>query len=463
MRQKGIPLTGFKECDIRGVFGVEITPELAYRLGWAIGSKAVDQKVVVGGDFRKSTPQLLDELKRGLVSSAASVYDLGQLSTPGYYFARRKLGVKAGVMVTASHNPPDYNGFKPVLGDRPITPEEIEELKRTIGEGKTPPKSGSGRVKRVEIKDHYVEWLAGRFSGLGERAPRTIFDCGNGATGWVIDEVIAALGLDADVIFSEPDEAFPNRSPDIAKPNDLDALQMEVVSKGAALGAGFDGDGDRVGFVDEEGNRVSSDELIAYLARETLKHKPGGRVVFDVKLSRAVAETVEVYGGSGVVEKSGHTFIKNAMIEQDALFGGEYSGHLFFRELDGGDDGLFSALLVSSLIAETGKSFSETLVDISTYYSTPDLRIPYSGDKNLLIESASAHGLSQGARLVLVDGVKAEYDAGWALVRKSVTEPLVTFRFEGKTRTDMLDVAEKFLGGLGEVGKEVWNQVVKGK
>jgi phosphomannomutase/phosphoglucomutase len=452
-------LTGFKECDIRGEFGTEITAELAYRLGRAVGSVTRQQKVVIGGDFRTSTPELLAEVKRGLIESDSAVYDLGQVSTPCYYFARRRLVVTTGVMVTASHGPPDHNGFKPVLGELPITPEELATLKHLVMNGEFA--SGCGTVENVEIKTAYIDWLAERFASVGKSLPKVVFDCGNGATGWVLGDLLKALDVGATILFEEPDGTFPNRSPDIAGLHDLTALQVEVTRQEAELGAGFDGDGDRVGFVDECGRRVSQDRLIAWLAREVLRTEPGGTVISDVKLSKVVPETVRRCGGKAIVQKSGHTFIKRAMREHGAIFGGEYSGHLFFRELDGGDDGLFSALFVCSLIGESGRPFSRVVAGLPGYESTPEIRIRYVGDAERVIRDAAARAGRQGARLVLVDGVRAEYDEGWALMRASVTEPALTFRFEGNTRADILTVAQRFLSGLGGVGERVWKRIVE--
>ena len=458
MSGKLIPLSGFKDCDVRGEFGTEIDGTLAYRIGRVVGSITKEAQVVVGGDFRTSTPELMKELKRGLVESGVVVYDLGQVSTPCYYFARRNLGIRTGVMVTASHSPSIYNGFKPVVGDLPITPEELEEIKQFVVKGSFV--SGQGSIEKVEIRTDYINWLAKRFSTLSRDAPNVIFDCGNGATGWVIHDVLKALGVNAEVLFAEPDGRFPNRSPDIAGPEDLAKLQREVKERGADLGVGFDGDGDRVGFVDEQGNRVPSDLLIAWLARELLKQNPQEKVVYDLKLSKVVPETVERNGGKAIVQKSGHTFIKRTMLDEGAILGGEYTGHLFYKEIGGGDDGLFSALLVCSLLSEQRRPFSQLFSDLPHYFSTPDLRIRYPGEKEELIQTAIAQAKEQGARLILIDGVKAEYDEGWALMRASVTEPAFTLRFEGNTRSDMLDVAKRFLSGLGEFGSDVWKKVL---
>lgn len=458
MREAGIPLTSFKECDIRGEFRSEVNEGLAYKLGRAFGSIAKERKVVLGGDFRTSTPALTGPLKRGLAESGMVVYDLGQVSTPAYYFARRKLGIRPGIMVTASHSPESYNGFKPVLDELPITPEELEGLKEVILREEF--RSEFGRIERVDIREAYIRFLVERFAGLGARIQKVVFDCGNGATGWVIEDVLRALEIEAVVLFAEPDGRFPNRSPDIAGPEDLIRLQEEVRRRGAPLGAGFDGDGDRVGFVDERGRRIPSDLLIAWLARDLLKRHPGESVVYDLKLSKVVPQTIEKNGGRAVVQKSGHTFIKRTMLETNALLGGEYTGHLFYRELEGGDDGLFSSLLVCSLVAEGGRPFSQCFRDLPRYVSTPDLRIPYSGEKERFIQETIERARADGAKLLLVDGVKAEYEKGWALMRASVTESAFTFRFEGETESDMLHVARRFLSGMGELEKKVWDRIL---
>lgn len=459
MSQAAIPLEAFKECDIRGAIGPEITPELAYRIGRAIGTRAIERKVIIGGDYRKSTRELMAEMERGLLDSGVHVVNLGQLSTPGYYFARQHLRILTGVMVTASHSPVQWNGFKPVLGELPITPDELLEIKDIIAHERFT--TGSGTSERVNIKPAYVQSLAERFAGLGSSLGRVVFDCGSGATGWAIEDVVRALRLDAVLMGAEPDGTFPQRSPDISGPRDLAGLQTAVSKHGAHIGFGFDGDGDRVGVVDELGDRVPSDKLIAWLAQRLLEQAPGGKVVYDLKLSRLVPETIAQAGGSPIPQKSGHTFIKTTVINQAAVFGGEYSGHLMFGELQGTDDALFGALMIGALLARDEKPLSQTLADLPSYYSTPEIRMRYLGEKKSLIEQAAAQAARDGAQLVRLDGVKAEYADGWALMRASVTEAAFTLRFEGKTREAMLAVAQQFVAGLGDFGRDVWIQVQK--
>ncbi len=457
MSQTRIPLGGFKECDIRGELGTDITGEFAYMLGRALGTLTPGPAVITGGDFRLSTPELLGALGRGIRASGKDVIALGQLTTPAFYFARRHLGITTGVMVTASHNPASWNGFKVIIGAYPITPEELDALKRLMLAGEFA--AGSGTRRTVDIRADYIAWLVERFAGLKRGAPAMVFDCGNGATGWVAQEVIDALNLAAPCVLLEPDGHFPNRSPDIAGPGDLALLEREVVARGAALGAGFDGDGDRVGIVDHTGSRVPSDLLIAWLAGELVRQRGGGTVICDLKLSDAVADTVRAHGGTIVPQKSGHTFIKTAMLEHDAVFGGEYSGHLFFRELNGDDDALYAALLIAGLVQQAGKPLAELLADIPRYHSTPDIRIPYAGDRQAAIERAASNARAAGDDLLQLDGVKVHYADGWALMRASVTEPALTFRFEGRAPQATRQVAARFLHGLDDIKAAIWPEI----
>ncbi|HYO87461.1 MAG TPA: phosphomannomutase/phosphoglucomutase, partial [Candidatus Limnocylindrales bacterium] len=425
------PLGGFKECDIRGTFGADITPEVAYRLGRAIATLLPDQPVIIGGDFRTTTVQLMGELRRGLLESGARVLDVGQLSTPGYYFARQALGVTAGVMVTASHSPSLWNGFKPILGELPIMPDELDALRDLAASGLF--REREGTIETLNIKPQYVNWLLERFAGLAGQTGRMVFDCGSGAAGWALGDVIRGLKLDAVSLLDRPDGLFPFRTPDISGPEDLADLQQAVVREQAALGFGFDGDGDRVGLVDELGQRVPSDRLIAWLAGTLVRRNGGGDVVLDLKLSQLATEEVTRAGGTALPQRSGHTFIKRTLIERGALLGGEYSGHIFFGELSGIDDALFAALLMASLMAEAAQPASQVFGALPSYAPSPDIRIRWQGDKTELMERTAAAVHADGAKCLRLDGVKAVYANGWALLRPSVTEPALTLRFEGRT------------------------------
>ncbi len=457
MSAQRVLVSGFRDCDVRGALGTDIDETLAYRIGRAIATMKGPGKAVVGGDFRLSTPDLMRQLIRGLNDSGMDVVDLGQLTTPGYYFARRHLGLTTGIMVSASHSPADWNGFKIALDYYPVTPEQVNAVRDLAVSGDFT--EGSGTVESFDPRPVYRDFLIERFAGLGDKLPLVIFDCGNGATGWVLREVIEGLGIQSDILFEAPDGRYPNRSPDIARPGDLAILQQTVIERGAGMGFGFDGDGDRVGVIDEKGQRVTSDSLIAWIGQQLVGQAGGGHVIYDLKLSRLVIESVLAAGGQPAAQKSGHTFIKTSMLEKDAIFGGEFSGHLFYRELGGGDDGLFSALLVASLLAESGQTLSEIVAAQPVYFGTPDVRIPFTGDDPALFERVSQQAAADGAEVIRIDGVRAEYERGWALVRASVTEPALTLRFEGRTHEDMLAVAETFLAALPEIHDAVMDQV----
>ncbi|MBL8145576.1 MAG: hypothetical protein JNL34_04250, partial [Anaerolineae bacterium] len=341
----------------------------------------------------------------------------------------------------------------PILGGLPITPDDLIELRELVVSGRF--REGAGTIEHVAIKSRYVDWLVDRFAGLGERAGRLGFDCGSGAAAWALGDVIRGLSLNAFCLHDAPDGTFPHRTPDISGPEDLAVLQAAVAAEGAAAGFGFDGDGDRVGLVDERGGRVSSDRLIAWLAGEVVSHHGGGLVIVDVKLSQLVADAVAQAGGLTLAQKSGHTFIKRMLLEKGAVLAGEYSGHIFFGELGGVDDALYAALLMASLLAEDGRPVSEIIGALHVYASTPDIRVHVQGDKSELIERAAQGALAAGADVMQIDGVKALYPDGWALLRASVTESALTLRFESTTPQKTLDVARRFMAAMPELQAEV--------
>jgi phosphomannomutase/phosphoglucomutase len=441
----------FKECDIRGPYPEQVNEELAYRLGLAVAARAQPPQVVVAGDVRQSTPALKASLIAGLCEGGVVVFDCGLLPTPAYYFARRHLGVWAGVMVTASHSPPHYNGFKPILGPLPITPQELSDLRQMVEQG-APRAGGAGRLQPTQVRPHYVRWLLEQARSLLPRPlPLTVVvDCGNGSFSDLAPEVLTALGVSLVPLFCHPDGRFPNRSPDVAQPGALAALGRAVQEAGADVGLAFDGDGDRVAFVDERGQPVPSDVAVALLARDALQTHGPAPIVLDIKLSQAVEEVVRAAGGQPLRERSGHTFMKTRMILHRALLGGEASGHVFFRALEGGDDGLYAGLAMLGLLARAGQPLSALAATIPRYAITPDIRIPFAGDASALLERLAAHAATQ-AGLEFLDGVKAHYCDGWALARASVTEPALTLRFEGRDGPALQRIIKHFLAPAPEL------------
>ena len=446
----------FKACDVRGVYPGEIDERSAYRIGRAVGTILGTGTVVVGGDVRLSTASLKAAIVKGLAESGCAVADIGIVPTPAFYFAKRRLGTRGGVMVTASHNPPEYNGFKIVLGDLPITEEELARIRDLVAAGQFA--TGKGTVTENDLLPEYESWIVEAGAKLThgmERIPKVAIDCGNGCYSQVAPRVFERLSIPFVPLFCEADGAFPNRSPDSAVAANLTALCEVVVREGADLGVAFDGDGDRASFVDERGMLLPADQAIATVAR----YMPGGlragdKVVLDQKCSAAVVDVVSELGAVPIMEKSGHTFIKTRMITENARFGGEISGHLFYRELAGGDDGLYSAILMTGIVGRRG-SLSKLAGELPSYATTPEIRIRIEADPAVLEAIANAFPPERVSRL---DGVRVQFDDGWGLARMSVTEPMMTLRFEGRDNKALRRIMQEFLAPVPELRGRVESQ-----
>ena len=445
-----VSLDPFLDCDIRGVYGHEITELFARDLGLAVGSVAGRGPVVVAGDYRTHTPVLMAALCDGLRQAGADVVSCGQIPTPVYYHARHDLGIDAGIMVTASHNPPEYAGFKPILGHLPITPGQIDDLRHRMGH-RPAPGMVSGGLRMHDALPSYEESIRQMARGLlSESAAglRVVVDCGSGCFGPTAPPVLRALGFDVVERFTEPDGTFPHRPSNVALREALEPCIGAVRETGSAFGVAYDGDGDRIAVIDDQGSPVPNDVLVALLAGDALDRHPGGAVVYDVKCSAIVREAVQRAGGVPVVQKSGHTYIKTAMIERHAAFGGEASGHLFYHELHGGDDALYSTLRVAALVLRSGKPLSALSAAVPRYATTPDLRIGCEGDRGAVIRAIrEALRAQTDVRLSDVDGVRADFAEGWGLARVSVTEPVITLRFEAREPGDLRPLMERFLAG----------------
>jgi phosphomannomutase / phosphoglucomutase len=438
----------FKACDIRGVYGRELTDEMVYRIGRSVGTMLGRKSVIVGGDVRTSTPSLKSALIGGLVESGALVIDIGIVPTPAFYFAKRHLDADAGVMVTASHNPPEFNGLKLALGPLPITAEELQRIRDLSEKGEFT--SVTGGVRESDIIPSYISFIqstAPRPAGVP--SSKTIIDCGNGCYSGIAPDVFRRFGYQVEELFCTPDGTFPNRNPNSAVAEHLTALSSKMRGSGAALGIAFDGDGDRVSFVDERGRFLNSDKAIVILSNHILSDNTDQKVIYDLKCSSVVPEAISRARGIPVPERSGHAFIKTRMIAEDAAFGAELSGHYFYRELGGGDDGLYSALLMAGMLTRSGRSLSELADEVPEYATTPDIRVPYEGDRHEVIERiASAFSPDSVSRL---DGVRVVFPCGWALARVSVTEPVITLRFEAADEAGLNQIMKDFLDPVAEL------------
>jgi len=418
----------FKACDVRGVYPGELNEETALAIGRAIGAELGGGDCVLGGDLRPSTPALKAAVRDGLVRSGVNVTDIGTTPTPVVYWARRARGTRGAVVVTASHNLPEYNGVKFMLGDRSAGPEDMERIERRVRAGEFV--SGRGAVAEQDVRAEYLAWLRGRFAGTAAGLS-VLVDAGNGcASGWAPDALRDA-GCKVETLFCEPDGTFPNRSPNPSRPDAVQAAARLVPEKRVDFAVAFDGDADRAVFLDERGGYVDGDKAIILLARDVLRREPGAAVVYDQKCSRRVAQEIERAGGRPVRERSGYAFIRGRLMAEGAAFAGEASGHFFFREI-GGDDGIYAALRMAELLRAGGRRFSELLATIPPYYMTPDIRIPRpAADGAAVVERLKA--AFAGRPQDHTDGVRIDFENGWALCRQSVTEPVITLRFEADT------------------------------
>ncbi len=428
----------FKACDIRGQYGTELTAEIAGQLGRAVGTELRGRSVVVGGDLRPSTEPLKDALIRGLIATGCRVIDLGILPTPAFYFAKDYLGAEGGVMVTGSHNPPDDNGFKITLGGWPITEAELASLRRRMEAGDFT--QGEGSYERLDLVDRYKSLIQSKFpTGNGSKV---VVDAGNGCYSLIAPDVLRAAGYQVVELFCEPDGTFPGRPSNPAIPANLKVLCQTVVEAGAGLGAAFDGDGDRVVFVDEKGQVLDSDRALVLFVRYLLRRGPG-EVVYDLKCSSVVPEEVRKAGGVPIMEKSGHAFIKATLLRRQAVLGGEISGHFFFGDL-GGDDGLYATLLMLQILSQDGRGLATLAGTVPRYPITPDIRLPCPPGEaqSIAQELAAAFAHEPDCEISTLDGVRLTWPDAWALVRASVTEPLITLRFEAHDERRLAQIQE---------------------
>jgi phosphomannomutase/phosphoglucomutase len=430
----------FKACDIRGSYGVQLFDDQALHLGRAVACLIGPESVIVAGDARQSTPPLKQSLIQGLIEGGCRAVDIGCVSTPMFYFARRHLGILPGVMVTASHNPPGDNGFKVALGRLPITPDDMALL-QDLFQRELPSKSEKrGSHEVVDITEAYVEFARTQATDLN--GMRIIVDCANGVASIAAHPIWQATNADVTYLFDDLDGTFPNHPPDPAVEKNLLALRNQVAQEGADLGVAYDGDGDRVAFIDHRGQTLVSDKAIVIFLKRALRGGPAP-IVFDQKCSQIVPETIRSLGGEPVMERSGHTFMKTTFVTLDAPYAGELSGHHFFQAIEG-DDAIICSLYMAEILAETGAALAGLSEKIPTYPITPDIRLPMERSLAKRVLEQLADGLSQEAELNTLDGIRAEFDDGWGLARLSVTEPAITLRFEGKTESALQRIMDRF-------------------
>jgi phosphomannomutase / phosphoglucomutase len=428
----------FRAYDIRGVVGKELTPAVATLIGQAVGSVMQAQglrDVVVGRDGRLSGPELSAGLIEGLRRAGCRVVDIGMAPTPVVYFGAYHLRAGSCVAVTGSHNPPDYNGFKIVVGGETLAGEAIAELYRRIGEGRLHVAAEPGALEQQDISDAYIQRIADDVQL--DRPLKVVADAGNGVAGDIAPRLLEAIGAEVVPLYCDVDGTFPNHHPDPSEPHNLEDLAQTVKRFDADLGLAFDGDADRLGVVSKEGTVVFPDRLLMLFAADVLQRNPGALVIYDVKCTGKLSDYVLRNGGSPMMWKTGHSLIKSKMRETDAELAGEMSGHFFFKERwYGFDDGLYAAARLLEILAQREETPSEVLAELPDAVSTPEIKVAVDGDAHALVERFVADarndegGPFEGARLSTIDGLRADFNDGWGLLRASNTTPVLVLRFE---------------------------------
>ncbi|WP_373191220.1 phosphomannomutase/phosphoglucomutase [Halomonas sp.] len=453
-----VPASIFRAYDIRGIVDDTLTEAGVEQIGRAIGSEARsrgESTVVVARDGRLSGPRLLAALTRGLVSSGCDVVDIGMVPTPVLYFATHVLeGTASGVMVTGSHNPPDYNGFKIVLGGETLSGDAITALYTRLTEGKLT--AGEGSVRQEDVRDTYLERILGDVTLA--RPIKAVVDCGNGVAGELGPRLIERLGAETLPLFAEIDGTFPNHHPDPGKPENLQDLIRTVQASGAEIGLAFDGDGDRLGVITPSGMLIYPDHLLMAFAKDMLSRNPGAKVIFDVKCTGNLTRVIEDAGGTPEMWRTGHSLIKARMKQTGALLAGEMSGHIFFQERwYGFDDGLYAAARLLEILARQADDADTFFARFPQDVGTPEINIPVTDEtKFALVDRLAREGDfgEEGVKTTL-DGIRVDYPDGWGLCRASNTTPVLVLRFEGKDDAALARIRGRFADALSQVSPDL--------
>ncbi|NIM50265.1 MAG: phosphomannomutase [Gemmatimonadales bacterium] len=454
------PSVIFREYDIRGVVGDELVPPVAHAIGRAVTTLARrriarDPRLLVGRDNRPSGELLARAVRDGIAQAGGRAVDIGVLPTPALYLAQHELESDGGIQVTGSHNPPEFNGFKVLVAGSTLHGAEIQELRRLIETDGMD--SGDGNIEADDsMLSRYADAVVSR-NGPIERPVKLVVDCGNGTASLVAESVLSRLGADVVPLYCESDGTFPNHHPDPTVLENLDDLRAAVRCTGAELGIAFDGDGDRIGAVDESGTVVYGDQLLVLFGRDLVDRAGTGHaVIFDVKCSNVLAEALAAAELRPVIWKTGHSLIKAKMQELQAPLAGEMSGHMFFGgDYYGFDDALFAAARLLAYVARVGGPLSTLLADLPKTYATPELRVDCADDRKFAVVEAAARHFAQRYDVLTLDGARISYPDGWGLIRASNTQPVLVMRFESTAEDSLAQYRNEVETWLREQGVAV--------
>lgn len=431
----------FREYDIRGIVGEQLTDETVAVIAQAVGTffnRNGAKRLAVGFDARISSPRFRDLLVKGFNETGCDVVLIGRVPTPVLYHTVYTKNVDGGVMITGSHNPPDHNGFKICLGKATLYGSQIQEIKEIALTGVF--SKGAGTCENLEVLDDYEADITSRIN-LGTRKLKVVVDGGNGMGGVTGVPIYEKLGCDLVKLFTEPDSNFPNHHPDPTVEENLQDAIRAVKETGADLAIAFDGDGDRIGVVDENGRIIWGDELMILLSREILKEKPNSTIIAEVKCSQNLFDDIEKHGGTAIMWKAGHSIIKAKMKETGAALAGEMSGHIFFADrFYGFDDATYAGARVLEILSKTDKKLSEILGDLPETFSTPELRMDCADERKFQIVAKIAEEFSKTNEVITIDGARILFENGWGLVRASNTQAILVLRFEADSEVNLNEI-----------------------
>ena len=437
----------FREYDIRGIWGKDINEEISYHIGRAFATKLLSfgkNKMLVGYDNRSSSETIEKNLIKGLTEGGVNVVRLGLVTTPMYYYAWDKLNIKCGIMITASHNPKEYNGFKMSYnGIHNCFGKDVTDLYYVIINGIY--SEGKGTISYADIKEDYIKMINEHIN-LGENKLKVVYDCGNGTTSIVAPEIFKHPNIEYIPLFTESDPTFPNHHPDPSVEENLKQLKEKVLEVHADCGIAFDGDGDRVGVVDNLGQMIPIDKFMIIIWRDIYNKVDKKEGFFDVKCSKALEDELIKLGIKPICTRTGNSYTKKISVENNYPFGGEMSGHLYFRDhFIGTDDGIYAGLRFVEILSKSKNKASELLEGINKYYSTDENKIEVEDTKKeKVVNRVEEYCKKKGYKYITTDGVKVLYDDGFALVRKSNTTPNITTRYEAKTQERLKNIEEEF-------------------
>jgi phosphomannomutase/phosphoglucomutase len=430
----------FREYDIRGLVDQDLTNEVVRALGQGFATYISDKgrrRVVVGRDGRLSSPRFRDFLVEGMVSGGLEVIDIGVCPTPVFYFSLFHLDQEGGVMITGSHNPPEFNGFKVCVGKETLYGEEIQNLRKVVEGGRFV--KGKGSVSFQEVIPAYQNFILNNIHL--KRKLQVVVDSGNGTAGAVAPKILRDLGCQVMDLYSQVDGRFPNHHPDPTLPENMKDLIAKVQETGAEVGIGYDGDADRIGAVDHLGNIIWGDQLMILFSREVLRSHPGATIVSEVKCSQNLYDNIAKHGGRGIMWRAGHSLLKSKMKEEKALLGGEMSGHIFFADrYFGYDDAIYASCRLLEILSQSQKTIPELLSDVPKTFTTPEIRIECPDDRKFPLVERVRESFRKEYPIVDVDGVRVLFPDGWGLVRASNTQPVLVLRFEARSAERLQEI-----------------------